>query len=100
MEQYDRLENSGRSVAAFAAVIMLLSWLGAVAVFLLHMMQLSTAIWLFVCGCLVGIVGEAASVTMQALAQHMRDDYVTRKCMEKLVGKVEKARSSSSAQNP
>ncbi|MBQ1358396.1 MAG: hypothetical protein IIY63_04205 [Oscillospiraceae bacterium] len=90
MEQYDRLENSGRSIGAFAIVIMILLWAGAVGAFFLYTVQLSTVIWLAVCGFLVGILGEAASSTMVALAQHMKDDYVTRKCMEKLIARLER----------
>lgn len=93
MEQYERLERAANTVNALAAVLMVLMICGAVFVFFAYRVSLSTAIWLFIGGCIVGVMGEAVSRTMDALAQHMKDSYVTRKCMEKLVGRLERPKS-------
>ena len=93
MEKYEKLERSGHSIAALAVAVTLLMWAGAVIVFFMYWANLMSCIWLFLGGVFVSIVGEAASSSMIAAAEHMKDDYVTRKCMERLISRLEKPRT-------
>lgn len=91
MEKYEKLERSAQSIGAMTIVLMLLLWFGAILVFFMFNVSLVNAIWLFLGGVFVGLIGEAASSTMMALAEHMKDDYITRKCMERLVSRLDRS---------
>ena len=90
MDNYNNLENSGRSLGAMGLLVMILLWGGAVAAFFFLRNPLTTCIWLFVAGIIINLICDAVSKIMIAMADNMRDDHVTRECMEKLIARAER----------
>ena len=91
MTNFDNLEKGARMVNILAATLMAISWVGAVVCFIYPALRIgSSPAVLFMAGCIIGILGEVASRTMAALAEHMRDTKAVRACMERLMGRIEK----------
>ena len=91
MTHFDNLEKSARTVNVLAAALMAISWVGALVCFIYPRIQIGLSpAMLFLAGCIIGVLGEAASKTMAALAEHMRDTKAVRECMERLMGRIEK----------
>ena len=99
VEKYESLASSANTVNTFAAILMVLMNIGSIGLYAVFSIPLMSMVWMFLCGCLIGVAGEAVSRTMDALAAHMKDGYVTRQCMEKLVSRLGKPKAQGSAQN-
>ena len=89
-EAFDRLSKSARSVSVWSALFVALFIIVAVVVFFNKRQSFVTAIVLFLSGCIIGVVGEAVSSSMEAFAEHMKDTKEVRKDMDRLMEKVEK----------
>lgn len=92
---FDDLEKSSRTVRTLTIILMMITW-GAAAVRFFYPSYLALSSGsLFLFGCIFGVIGEAASTTMAALAEHMRDTRTTRNCMERLMTRIEKPRKEN-----
>ena len=92
---FDNLAKSAHTIGVLAAILMMITW-GAAAVRFFYPSYLSLSSGaLFLSGCIIGVIGEAASKTMAALAEHMRDTRETRRCMERLMVRIEKPRKET-----
>ena len=96
MRAFNGLDKSGTAVMVLAIIAGLALWaVAAIRFFDPWIVRGVTAstFSLILGGFAVIILGEALSCLLSALAQHMRDAKVTRKCMEKLIARLERPKA-------
>lgn len=87
---FDKLARSAHTVNVLAAIMMALFWIAAALVFINWKGLTGSALTMFLSGCVIGIIGEALSRTMEALAEHMKDTRRVRNDMDRLMSRIEK----------
>ena len=99
MRPFKSLESSAKAVGFFAicTAIGLLFYAGLCFAFPWEYQ--TRPFFLILGGIMVAVIGEAASSLMIAMAQNMRDNKITRKCMENLIARLGKPKAPGSVQN-
>ncbi len=87
---FDKLSKSAHTINVLAALIMALFWVAAILVFINWKGLKGSALTLFLSGCVIGVIGEAVSRTMEALAEHMKDTRKVRNDMDRLMSRIER----------
>lgn len=89
-QPFIKLEKSANLVNVIAAVLMAGLWIYAIYNLFIQRNYGTNPIELLVLGCIIGIVGEAASRTMEALAQHMKNTKTIQDDISRLMKRIER----------